>query len=208
MAESADTKAELKALRKYISDFKPVLIGVDAGADLLRAAGHKPHLIVGNPEGIEDATLKSGAEVVIPAHSDGHAPGLERLQDLGIGAVTFPASGTSEDLALLLADAYDAALIVTVGMQVSLTDLLDRGRGVDGRVDVPGPDAGGRQGRRGDHGRPALQGRISWWTVLFLVFAALAAIVVALLISDVSGTYLDLAKQWWADVVTWFKGFF
>ena len=50
--------------------------------------------------------------------------------------------------------------------------------------------------------------RISWWSVLFLVLAAFAAIVVALLVSDVSGTYLDLARQWWADVVSWVKGFF
>ncbi len=208
VADSADTKAELKALRKYISDFKPVLIGVDAGADALRAAGHKPHIIVGNPEGIDDATLKTGAEVVIPAHSDGHAPGLERLQDLGIGAVTFPASGTSEDLALLLADASEAALIVTVGMQVTLTDLLDRGRGSTAastflvRMRVADKVVEATAVAR------LYKARISWWTVLFLVFAALAAIVVALLISDVSGTYLDLAKQWWADVITWFKGFF
>ena len=106
-----------------------MLIGVDAGADALRAAGYKPALIIGNPEAIDSETLRCGAEVVIPAHTDGHAPGLERLQDLGVGAVTFPASGTSEDLALLLADAHDAALIVTVGMRTTLTDLLDRGRG-------------------------------------------------------------------------------
>ena len=208
VADSLDTKTELKALRKYISDFKPVLIGVSAGADALRAAGHKPHVIIGNPEDIGDETLRCGAEVVIPAHSDGHAPGLERLQDLGIGAVTFPAAGTADDLALLLADSADAALIVTVGMQVTLTDLLDRGRGAtaastflvrmrvaDKVVEAPAVAR-------------LYKARISWWSVLFLVLAAFAAIVVALLVSDVSGTYLDLARQWWADVVSWVKGFF
>ena len=85
-----------------------MLVGVDGGADALRAAGYKPALIIGNPETIDSETLRCGAEVVIPAHTDGHAPGLERLQDLGVGAVTFPASGTTEDLALLLADGRDA----------------------------------------------------------------------------------------------------
>ena len=115
VADSADTAAELKTLKRYISDYRPVLIGVDGGADALRAAGHKPALIIGNPVRFGPDTLRGGAEVVIPADIDGHAPGLERLQDLGLGAVTFPATGTSEDLALLLADAHEASLIVTVG---------------------------------------------------------------------------------------------
>ena len=129
VAASADTAKELKKLRKYIADYRPVLVGVDAGADALREAGYEPDLILGNPEAISTETLTSRAEVVVPAHTDGHAPGIERIQDLGLGAVTFPASGTSEDLALLLADAHGASMIVTVGMRTTLTDLLDRGQG-------------------------------------------------------------------------------
>ncbi|MTD16615.1 thiamine pyrophosphokinase [Nakamurella sp. YIM 132087] len=207
VAESADTKAELKSLKKYISDFHPVLIGVDGGADALREAGHKPHVIVGNPERIGNDTLRSGAEVVIPADIDGHAPGLERLQDLALGAVTFPASGTPEDLALLLADASDAALIVTAGMHTTLTDLLDRGQGnaastflVRMRVANKIVEA------------PAVarlyKARISWWVVALLAVTALVAVAAALLLSDVSGTYIDLVKQWWNEFVTWVKGLF
>ena len=66
-------------------------------------------MIIGNPETIDSETLRGNAEVVMPAHIDGYAPGLERLQDLGVGAVTFPASGSTEDLALLLADGRDAS---------------------------------------------------------------------------------------------------
>ena len=85
-------------------------------------------MIVGDPDGLSTDTLRSGAEVVVPAHFDGHAPGLERVQDLGIGAVTFPASGNAEDLALLLADTHGADLVVTVGFQATLHEFLDRGR--------------------------------------------------------------------------------
>ena len=85
-------------------------------------------MIVGDPDGLSTETLRSGAEVVVPAHFDGHAPGLERVQDLGIGAVTFPASGNAEDLALLLADTHGADLVVTVGFQATLHEFLDRGR--------------------------------------------------------------------------------
>lgn len=207
VAASADTKEQLKSLKRYIADYRPVLVGVDGGADALRVAGYEPQLIIGNPENVTADSLRSGAEVVIPAHVDGHAPGLERLQDLGVGAVTFPASGTTEDLALLLADAHGAALIVTVGMGATLTDLLDRGRGstastflVRMRVANKIVDA------------PAVAGlyraRISWWTVLFLVLAAAVAIVAALVISDVSGTYAELIRQWWDNLVTWVRGLF
>ncbi len=206
VAASAETRAQLKSLRKYISDHHPVLIGVDGGADALRKAGHRPDLIIGNPELIDPVTLSGGAEVVIPADVDGHAPGLERLQDLGLGAVTFPATGTTEDLALLLADARNADLIVTVGMRTTLTDLLDHKGGaastflVRMRVANKIVDA------------PAVallyRARISWWMVMLLVVAAAAAIVGALLISDVSHTYIDLARQWWIDVVDWVKGLF
>ena len=207
VAASAETAAELKSLRKYISDYHPVLVGVDGGADALREAGYKPHLIVGNPDIIGPEALQSGAEVVIPADVDGHAPGLERLQDLGLGAVTFPATGTSEDLALLLTDACEASLIVTVGMHATLTDLLDRGRGgaastflvrmrVSNKI-VEGPAVA-----------RLYKARISWWVVALLVISAAIAIAAALILSDVSGTYLDLIKHWWNEFVTWVKGLF
>lgn len=207
VAPSADTAKELKKLRKYIADYRPVLIGIDAGADALREAGHKPDLILGNPDAISTEALTSRAEMVIPAHTDGHAPGLERIQDLGLGAVTFPGSGSSEDLALLLADAHGASLIVTVGMRTTLTDLLDRGQGntassflVRMRVANKVVEATALV--------KLYRARVSWWAVLLLVLCAAAAIVVALLVSDVSGTYADLFRTWWAEFTNWVKNLF
>lgn len=208
VAASADTRAQLKSLKKYIADHQPVLVGVDGGADALRTAGYTPDLIIGNPESIDSQTLRCGAEVVVPAHVDGHAPGLQRLQDLGVGAVTFPGSGTTEDLALLLADCHEATLIVTVGIRATLTDLLDRGRGgatastflVRMRVSNKIVEA------------PAVatlyRSRISWWVVLFLVLAAAVAMTAALMVADVGGVYADLLRQWWDNLVTWVRGLF
>ena len=145
--------------------------------------------------------------MVIPADIDGHAPGLERLQDLGLGAVTFPATGTSEDLTLLLADAHDAALIVTVGMHTTLTELLDRSHGSAASTFLVRMRVANKVVEA-----PAVaelyKARISWWAVAFLVVAAIAAIVAALLVSDVSGTYGDLIRQWWNDAITWVRGLF
>lgn len=207
VAASPDTAGELKRLRRYISDYHPVLIGVDAGADALVAAGHKPALIVGNPDHIGTGALRSGAEVVIPADLDGHAAGLERLQDLGLGAVTFPATGTSEDLTLLLADDKEAALIVTVGMHTTLTELLDRSRGSAASTFLIRMRVANKIVEAAAVAR-LYKARISWWVVMLLVIAAVAAIVAALLVSDVSGTYADLIAGWWNDAVAWVKGLF
>lgn len=206
VAAGADTRAELKSLKKYISDYHPVLVGVDGGADALRQAGYKPNLIIGNPEEIGPDTLRGGAEVVIPADVDGHAPGLERLQDLGLGAVTFPATGTTEDLALLLVDAREASLIVTVGMHTTLTDLLDHKGGAAStflvRMRVANKIVEAPAVAR------LYKARISWWLVAMLMIVAIAAIVGALLVSDVSHTYLDLARQWWNEFANWVRGLF
>ena len=207
VAASPDTAAELKRLRKYISDYNPVLIGVDAGADALVTAGYKPRLIVGNPDRIGTKTLRGGAEVVIPADLDGHAPGLERLQDLGLGAVTFPASGTSEDLTLLLADNADATLIVTVGMHTTLTELLDRSRGSAASTFLIRMRVANKVVEAPAVAR-LYKARIAWWVVALLVLAAAAAIIAALLVSDVSGTYGHLIAGWWNDAVNWVRGLF
>lgn len=207
VAASASSRDELKALKKYIADFEPVLVGVEAGADALIEAGLKPKLIVGNPDAIGNDALRSGAEVVIPADMDGHAAGLERLQDLGLGAVTFPATGTAEDLALLLADASEAEMIVTVGLNTTLTDLLDRGRGNAASTFLVRMRVANKV-VQGQTVAQLYKARISWWVVSLLLIFAVAALVAAILFADVSGTYIDLVKQWWNDAVTWVKGLF
>jgi len=121
-------KEDLQTLRHYIREYKPVLIGVDGGADALIEARHKPDLIVGDMDSVSDDALRCGAEIVVHAYRDGRAPGLERVRSLGVEPVVFPATGTSEDVAMLLADDKGAQLIVAVGTHVTLVEFLDKGR--------------------------------------------------------------------------------
>lgn len=121
-------KEDLQTLRHYIREYRPILIGVDGGADALLQAKHKPDLIVGDMDSVSDETLRCGAEVVVHAYRDGRAPGLERVRQLGIEPVVFPATGTSEDVAMLLADDKGADLIVAVGTHATLVEFLDKGR--------------------------------------------------------------------------------
>jgi uncharacterized membrane-anchored protein len=121
-------REDLQALRAYIREFKPVMVAVDGAADALLDAGYRPHLIVGDMDSVSDRALNCGAEIVVHAYPDGEAPGLERVQALGLDSVLCPATGTSEDVALLLADDLGARLIVAVGMRFTLVEFLDKGR--------------------------------------------------------------------------------
>lgn len=121
-------KEDLAIIRSYIREVRPVLIGVDGGADALVEMGFKPDIIIGDMDSISDATLKCGAEVIVHAYTDGRAPGLPRCEQLGVACQTCAVPGTSEDLALLLAYEKGAELIVAVGTHSHLIDFLDKGR--------------------------------------------------------------------------------
>ncbi|QFQ02262.1 hypothetical protein CUROG_04435 [Corynebacterium urogenitale] len=119
-------KEKLKELRYFLREYDPVIVAVDAAVDDLIDAGHRPAIIVGDPELISSNGLRSGAVVVLPAEPDGHAKGLERIQDLGVGAMTFPAATDNPtDLALLLANYHGASMVVNLGPSMSLDRLFD-----------------------------------------------------------------------------------
>ena len=128
VARAPEAKQDLRIVRSYIREFKPILIGVDGGADRLLEAGYTPDIIVGDMDSVSDKALKSGAEIVVHAYSTGQAPGRERVDRLGIPSSLLPAPGMSEDVAILLADEKGAELIVAVGTHFNLTDFLERNR--------------------------------------------------------------------------------
>ncbi len=125
-----DFKEDIATLSPYIREMRPVLVGVDGGADAIIESGFKPDIIVGDMDSVTDAALTSGAELIVHAYADGRAPGMERLEQLGVasGAHTWPLTATSEDLALLLAWESGADLIVAVGTHANLVEYLDKGR--------------------------------------------------------------------------------
>lgn len=195
VAAGFDHAAELRSLKNYIREYRPVLVGVGAGADALLAARYTPELIVGDPAEISNEALTCGADVVVPAFADGHAPGLHRVQDLGAGAVTFPSSANAEDLALLLAAHHGAALIVTVGLTASMTEFLDRGRSGSNastfltRLQLGGSLVDGRVIAT------LYRSRISLGAVLLMIAAAVVAVVAALLVSDAGDAVLAWLSQ-------------
>jgi uncharacterized membrane-anchored protein len=121
-------KRDLRIVRPYIRDFRPVLVSVDGGADALLESGYKPDVIVGDMDSVSDAALRSGAELVVQAYEDGRAPGADRLRGLGLDHHVVPAPATSEDVALLLAFEKGAELIIAVGSHLNLIEFLERNR--------------------------------------------------------------------------------
>ncbi len=119
---------DLRALRPFIRDMRPLLVAVDGGAEALLEAGMTPHMIVGDMDSAGEAALRCGAELVVHSYPDGRAPGRHRLERLGLPFKLVPAPGTSQDVAMLIAAEKGARLIVSVGSQFNLVEFLDRNR--------------------------------------------------------------------------------
>ncbi len=128
VARGPGYKRDLRIVRPYIRDFKPVLIAVDGGADALLEAGYQPDVIVGDMDSVSDKALTSGAELVVHAYPNGPAPGARRAEELEVRYEVVPATGISEDVALLLAYEKGSELIVAVGTDVNLIEFLERNR--------------------------------------------------------------------------------
>ena len=206
VAAGFDHAAELARLKTFIREYRPVLVGVGGGADALRAAGLSAALIVGDPSDISNEALGCGADIVVPAFNDGHAPGLHRVQDLGASAVTFPSMANPEDLALLLVAHHGASMIVTVGLSATMTEFLDRGRSGSNastfltRLQVGGAIVDSRV-------IAALyRSRVSTGAIVLLIIAALIAAGTALFVSTAGDAALAWLFQTWHSVSAMAKG--
>jgi uncharacterized membrane-anchored protein len=205
VADEDDAADDLKRLKPFIKEYQPVLIGAGGGADVLRKAGYRPQLIVGDPSSLSTEVLKSGAQVVLPADADGHAPGLERIQDLGVGAMTFPAAGSPADLALLLADHHGAALLVTAGHSANIETFFDRTR------QHSNPSTFLTRLRVGEKVVDAkavatlYHNRISAGAIALLIMTMLIAVIVALWVSRTDTLVLHWVVEYWNHFYLWLQ---
>ncbi len=125
-----DYREDLAALRRsgYIGDMRPVIIGVDGGADALLEVGLTPQIIIGDFDSVSPQALGCGAQLIVHGYPSGDAPGARRLKEAGLDYDIIAAPGTSEDLALRLAFEQRAEQIVEVGSHTSMVDFFDKGR--------------------------------------------------------------------------------
>jgi uncharacterized membrane-anchored protein len=204
VARGYDYRDDLVALRHYIREFRPVLVGVDGGAEALVEAGYHPDLIVGDLQAVSDEILRGGAEVVVRADQDGRAAALERVQDIGVDVIAFPTTGTSEDVALLLADAHGAELVVTAGTHATLMEFLDRGRTGTASTFLVRLKLGGKLVDAKAASR-LHRSRISAGALLVLVFVTLVAVGVILALAADGRAWTAMIAGWWDDSYAWVK---
>jgi uncharacterized membrane-anchored protein len=197
-----DYRTDLAALRPYVREYQPVLIGVDGGADALLEMRMKPDIIIGDFDSVSERALATGAELIHHVHLDGRAPGRENLQTWGIPYHEFVVDGTSEDVAMLLAYEAGAQLIVAVGTHASMVEFLDKGRrGMSSTfltrlrlgpvlVDAKGVNR-------------LYEGRVRRRDMALLVASALVAIIVVSIVSEpihvfLRGVELTLRDLWFS----------
>ena len=200
-------KEDLVTLRPYIREYRPVLIGVDGGADAILDAGWRPDMIVGDMDSVSDRALRCGAEIVVHAYRDGRAPGLARVDQLGVPHIVFPATGTSEDVAMLLADDKGAELIVAVGTHATLVEFLDKGRSGMASTFLTRLRVGGKLVDAKGVSR-LYRNRISNLQLTLLVLAGLLALGVALASTTAGQTLIGLTAARWDDFVSWLGSLF
>lgn len=200
-------KEDIATLRPYIREYRPVLIGVDGGADALLDAGYVPDIIVGDFDSVSEKAVCCGAELVVHAYRDGRAPGLERVRKLGQEAVVFPATGTSEDIAMLLADDKGASLIVAVGTHWTLDEFLDKGRSGAASTFLTRLRVGSKLVDAKGVSR-LYRSRISTSSLLLLVATTLVTIGVVLSVSPIGQVWLNGLRVAWNGFVFWLVGLF
>ncbi|SDT14417.1 putative cytokinetic ring protein SteA [Microlunatus soli] len=202
-----DYREDLATLRSYISEKRPLLIGVDGGADALLENGYVPDIILGDMDSCSDEALHCGAELIVHAYRDGRAPGLERTEKLGLEAIAFPVGGTSEDAAMLLADSKGAQLLVAVGTHASLVEFLDKGRSGMASTFLTrlrvGPKLVDAKGVSRIY-----RSEVKGWHIVLLVLSALLALVTAMAFTDFGRQVGDLLLARWNDVLYWVKELF
>ncbi len=200
IARGPGHKRDLRIVRSYVRDFRPVLVAVDGGADALLEAGHRPDVIVGDFDSISDAALRTKAELVVHAYPDGRAPGAERLRRAGLDFHTVSAPGISEDLALLLAHEKGAELIVAVGTHFNLVEFLERDRAGMASTFVTRLKVG--EALIDAKGVSQLVSRrVGVWPLVAFAAAGVSAIVVAVAVSPALRNVIEALSRAFADTL-------
>jgi uncharacterized membrane-anchored protein len=199
-------KADLAMLSDYLRDVRPVLMAVDGGADALLEVRLRPHIILGDMDSVSDTALRCGAELVVHGYVKGDqrgAPGLERIQALGLNAMVFHSPGTSEDVAMLLADELGAKLIVAVGTHFSLEDFLDKGRAGMASTFLTRLRIGSKLVDAKGIARLWSQQRPRVGELALIVFAAATPIIAVLMLSPMGQNLVQALILWFRSHFRW-----
>ena len=190
-----DHERELARIRPFLREQHPVLVGVGGGAEVLRAAGFKPDVVVidANADDVElpgAKTLRAARDVVVRTDRGAGRAHVDSLERLGVRPLRFESAATPEDAALILADAGAAAVIVGVGMHATLDELLDRQRPGVASTYLTRLKVGPRL-VDADAVPYLYSGRVRPWHLLLVMLAGLVALAAAISVTPVGQDWLD-----------------
>lgn len=209
VVRGAEHEQELARIKPFLREQHPVLVGVGAGAEVLRAAGFKPDVVVLDARA-EDAelpsakTLRSARDVVVRVDRGADRSQVDSIERLGVRPKRFESAATPEDAGLILADAGEAAVIVGVGMHATIDELLDRQRSGLASTYLTRLKVGPRLVDA--TAVPSLySGRVRPWHVLVVLLAGLVALAAAVSVTPVGqdwlGSLIDTLRSTWQGLL-------
>lgn len=201
-------KQDLASLGSYLKDVRPILLAVDGGADALLEGHLKPDIILGDMDSVSDEALRCGAELIVHGYSRlerQDAPGMARIEKLGLTASVFHSPGTSEDVAMLLADEMGAKLIVAVGTHFSLEEFLDKGRSGMASTFLTRLRIGSKLVDAKGIARLWSQQPHTMGGYMLVLFAFLTSAIALIWISPVGQILLHFSTIWFRWVSLWLK---
>ena len=201
----AAARGQLAELKPFIREYRPLLVGVGAGAEFLRSARLTADVVVATPTDVSDDVLTDGAVLVVPADRDGRAEGLERITELGLGATTFPAAATARDMALLLAYHGGAEMIVVTGDDRGLENAFrDSSAPSSTMVDTTVSS----RLVHADACATLYRSRGAGIGLALVVLAALIAVAAVVVARDAAADLLIWAVETWNSFALWVQGLF
>ena len=134
VAQGPDVDAELRRLRRYLREVKPVVVATGDALAAVRGAGLSPDVVVLDSR-VDDLpqakALRAARDVVVtepPGSGRTGGAGSERFERIGVRALGMQTTAAPADAALLLADAVGARPVVAAGVRGSVEEFLDTTR--------------------------------------------------------------------------------
>ena len=198
-----DYQADLAALRAYIREFRPVLIGVDGGTDALLDQGFVPDVIIGDFDSV--SPRRAGHHCGPRSPRTSRRSSARARQPPGLGDALPGIRGRGNERGRRDALAYEAGstLIVAVGTHATMVEFLDKGRAGMASTFLTrlrlGPILVDAKGVN-----RLYEQRVRRRDLALLVASALVVVLVMVMVSEPLHVFLDglrfTMNQWWSSV--------
>jgi uncharacterized membrane-anchored protein len=129
-----DVVTELRRIRRYLREVKPVVVVTGEGLTAAREAGLSPDVVVLDSR-VEElpaaSALRAARDIVVtepPGAASSAGAGSDRFERIGVRVAAMQTTATPADAALLMADTAGARPVVGAGLRGTVAEFLDGSR--------------------------------------------------------------------------------